>query len=313
VNTPFRSTAARTAAAVATALALGLASGATLTASAADQRSTGDAGSSGSPSRPRFVDQHGPVLPIPQLYLIYWGTAWRSQTPAAPTPARVTGAVRALLASDYLTGLVQYRGSGRGVLRGSTLVTSSDPPAQFTDDQVTDFIDAQLAAGTVPGPDADNQTVYGVVLPAGVKPQSGDATGEHGYYERSGQRIHYAWFSNAGYLEAITGVVSHELVESATDPEGGGFLGGNGTCDGPGWCEIAAVCESTWWMLDGVMVQGYWSNHDNDCVVPGSAAPKRPATSPAAPTVKTSDEGRDAAPGQPLPPPAPGHTQVDAR
>jgi hypothetical protein len=278
VNTPSRSPSARSAAAVATALAVVLSSAATLTASATDQ-ATGGAWSSASPRGPRFVDKHGRVLPSPQLYLIYWGAAWQ----AAPTPtaAQVTGAVRTLLASAYLTGLTQYRGSGHGVLRGSTLVASSDPPAGFTDDQVAEFVDDQITAGTVPGPDADNQTVYGVLMPTGVTPES-PGRAVHTYYKRSGQRIHYAWFANAGDLAGITGIVSHELVETATNPEGKGFLGVKGTCgDRSNWCEVADVCESAWSTVDGVTVQGYWSNRDNDCIVPNSVTPEPAAPSQA--------------------------------
>jgi hypothetical protein len=273
VNTPFRSPAARSVAAVAAALAVILSSSATLTASAVDQH-TGSGAWSVTDSggrHGRFVDKHGLVLPSPQLYLIYWGGAW--QVAPTPTADEVTDAVRTLMASPYLAGLTQYRGSGRGGLRGSAMITSSDPADGFTDKQVAGFVRAQIAAGTVPGPDPDNQTVYGVVMPTGITP--GFATwGKHNYFERSGQRIHYAWFTNVGDLASITGIVSHELVESATDPEGSGFRGGKGTCDESGWCEIADVCESTLSIVDGVMVKGYWSNRDNDCIAPGSIAPR---------------------------------------
>jgi hypothetical protein len=297
VNTPFRSSPAGSAVAVLTAIAVVLSGGATLTTSTAADQPGGS--STWSLASPRFVDKQGPVLPSPQLYLIYWGTGWLPQAAPTPTPVQVTRAVRTLMATGYLTGLTQYRGSGRGELRGSALVTSSDPPDGFTDEHVAEFVDAQLTSGIVPGPDAGNQTVYGVVMPAGVTPESAARTGEHNYYTRSGQRIYYAWFSNQGYLEAITGIVSHELVESATDPEGSGFVGVKGTCDESGWCEIADVCASTWWVLDGVTVQGYWSNRDNECIVPGSATPERPEHA------AKSGEAPDHAP-------PPGHTQVEA-
>ena len=160
----------------AAALVLVPASGAALTASAGGQP-VGRAWSVPGPAgrHARFVDQHGPVLPTPQLYLIYWGTAWMPQTAAAPTAAEVTGAVSTLMASGYLTGLTQYRGTGHGALRGSALITSSDPPDGFTDHQVAELIDAQLSAGTIPGPDPGNQTVYGVVMPAWVTPVTGSA------------------------------------------------------------------------------------------------------------------------------------------
>jgi hypothetical protein len=282
VNTPFRSPATRSVAAVAAALAVLLSSGAALTASAADQPAGSGAWSVTEPSgrHAKFVDRGGLVVSTPQLYLIYWGGAWR----VAPTPtaAEVTDAVGTLMASAYLNGLTQYRGSGHGTLRDSTVVAASDPPDGFTDKQVAEFVDAQLTAGTVPGPDPDNQTVYGVVLPTGVTP--GFATwGEHNYFERSGQRIHYAWFTNVGDLASITGIVSHELVESATDPEGGGFRGVKGTCDEPGWCEVADICESTLSTVDGITVEAYWSNRDNHCIVPGGGAPKPVEPEPVAP------------------------------
>jgi hypothetical protein len=258
----------------AAALVLVPANGTALTASA-DGQPAGSAWPEPGPAGPhaRFADQHGPVLPAPQLYLIYWGTAWLPQTAATPTPAEVTGAVRTLLASGYLTGLTQYRGSGHGALRGSTLITSSDPPDGFTDDQVADFIDAQLAAGTVPAPGPGNQTVYGVVMPTWVLPRSTGRAGEHNSYPRSGQKIHYAWFTNFGDLGGITATISHELVESATDPDGSGFLGITRTCHGPGWCEIADICQSTRASIDGITVHKYWSNQANACIAPSSPPP----------------------------------------
>jgi hypothetical protein len=258
----------------AAALVLVPATGAALTASAGGQPAGGAwpvPGPAGQP--PRFADQHGPVLPAPQLYLIYWGTGWTPQAAPAPAAAEVTGAARTLMASGYLTGLTQYRGTGHGALRGSALITSSDPPDRFTDDQVAAFIGAQLSAGTVPGPGPGNQTVYGVVMPPWVTPENTGWAGEHHSYPRAGQKIHYAWFTNAGDLGSITAIISHELVESATDPDGSGFLGVHRTCHGPGWCEIADICQSTWASIDGITVHGYWSNQAGACIAPSSLAP----------------------------------------
>ena len=274
MNTPFRSSAARTAATVAAALALLASGGLALTASTAAGQTGGGASAAGpGGDRARFVDKHGPVLHRPQLYLIYSGSGWLPQAAPDPTAEQVTAAVRTMLASTYLDGLAQYRGIGRGQVRGSTVI-ALDPPAEFTGDQIAEFVDAQLAAGNVPGPDPANQTVYGVVLPEGIGP---GWTGEHNYYTRAGQRIHYAWFTNPGDLAWITRTISHELVESATDPEGDGIVGVTGTCDEPGWCEISDICMSTLADVDGVDVQGYWSDRDHACIVPGSGTP---ATTP---------------------------------
>jgi len=215
----------------------------------------------------KFVDNGGPVLQVTQLFLIYWGGAWTANPPPTPTSAQVTAACGTMMRGPYLTGLAQYRGIGRGFVRGSAVVDASNPPDGFTDSQVGDFINAQLDAGTVPTPDVDNQTLYCVVMPSGVNPSSPDFIGEHTFYSRSGQRIHFAWITNSGNLTTLTRIVSHELVEAATDPEGSAFLGVAGTCNQGGWCEIGDVCSSTS-TLDGVTVQSYWSNQAGACAVP---------------------------------------------
>jgi hypothetical protein len=214
----------------------------------------------------KFVDNGGAVLQVTQLFLIYWGSAWTATPAPTPTSAQITSASQTMMAGPYMAGLAQYRGIGRGFVRGSAVITSSNPPNNFTDAQVSNFVDGQITAGTVPGPDIDNQTLYCVVMPTGVN-ASGSFIGEHTYYTRSGQRIHFAWITNSGNLTGITRIISHELVESATDPEGSAFLGVAGTCSQGGWCEIGDVCSSTS-VLDGVTVQSYWSNQAGQCVVP---------------------------------------------
>ncbi len=98
------------------ALAVLVAASASLTAAAAPE-----------PGTAKFVDHGGPVLHAVQLYLIYWGSAWTHTPPAAPTPDQITTALQTVLASSYLSGLAQYRGIGRGSVRGSTVITTSDP------------------------------------------------------------------------------------------------------------------------------------------------------------------------------------------
>lgn len=215
----------------------------------------------------KFVDNNGPVIQVLQLFLVYWGSAWTASPPPSPTPAKITAACNTILASSYMTGLAQYRGIGRGFLRGSAVITSSNPPAGFTDGQVSTFIDGQITAGTIPGPDIDNQTLYCVVMPNGVNASNSGFIGEHTYYTRSGQRIRFAWITNNGTLDYVTRIVSHEVVEAATDPEGSGFLGVAGTCSQGGWCEIGDVCSSTS-VLDGVTVQSFWSDQAGKCAVP---------------------------------------------
>lgn len=215
----------------------------------------------------KFVDNGGTVLQVTQLFLIYWGSAWTASPAPTPTSGQITSACQTMMASAYMTGLAQYRGIGRGFVRGSAIITSSNPPSGFTDSQVSTFIDGQLTAGTIPLPDVDNQTLYCVVMPKGTNASNTSFIGEHTYYTRSGQRIHFAWITNSGSLASLTRIISHEVVESATDPEGSAFLGVAGTCSQGGWCEIGDVCSSTG-TLDGVTVQSFWSNQAAGCAVP---------------------------------------------
>lgn len=220
----------------------------------------------------RFLDHHGAVLRAVQLQLVYWGSAWTATGERSPSPEQITTAMRTVLAGPYLSGLAQYRGIGGGVVRGSTVITASDPPDGFTYEDVVSFLDGQLDVGSVPGPDRDNQTLYVVVMPTGI--YSGDIglAGEHNYYTRHHQRIHFAWNADSGTLARATRIMSHEVVESATDPEGSAILGVSGTCSSGGWCEIADICPVAG-VLDGIVVEAYWSNLAGACVIP--TAPSR--------------------------------------
>ena len=228
------------------------------------------------PGSVRFVDHGGPVLKAAKVDLVYWGSTWIASGSSYPTPDQITAAIGTLLAGPYLSGLAQYRGIQPAVLRGSTVITSSDPPAGFTDRQVRDFLNRQVEAGAVPGePDRVQQTLYVVVLPATTH-AAGDSpfVGEHNYYTRHGQQIHYAWADIASLFTA-TQIISHELVESITNPEGSAILGVAGTCRQDGWCEIADVCPDPL-LVDGVAAAPYWSNQEGACIAPARASAAAP-------------------------------------
>jgi hypothetical protein len=230
------------------------------------------------PGSVRFVDHDGPVLYSAKIHLVYWGSTWRTRGTSHPTPDQITAAIHTLLAGPYLSGLAQYRGIAPAVQRGSTVITSSDPPAGFTDNQVRDFLNRQLDAGVVPKPDRDQQTLYILVLPATAYAAGDDPfVGEHSYYTRHGQQIHFAWVDDTASLFTATQKITHELVESLTDPEDSAILGVAGTCRQGGWCEIADICPDPV-IVDGVAAAPYWSNQAGACIAPAraSAAPAIP-------------------------------------
>ena len=70
----------------------------------------------GGPATSKFSDNGGKVLQVVQVQLVYWGNRlgqrYRAGEPVDVRP--ITNAVRAMLASAYMTGLAEYRGIGRG-------------------------------------------------------------------------------------------------------------------------------------------------------------------------------------------------------
>lgn len=215
----------------------------------------------------KFVDHQGLVLSDVQLDLIYWGSDWTAAQGSGPEPDQITAAMRTMLSGPYLAGLAEYRGIGRGAVRGSTVITTPDPANGFKPENVQRFLDGQLDAGTARGPDA--RTLYAVVLPPKVAAR-GAFEGMHNYYIRDGHPVRYLWTAATGTLDSATVILSHEVVESMTDPQGSGFLGVEGTCSQDGWCEIADICwESA--NVEGITVRSYWSNRAGRCIIPGAA------------------------------------------
>jgi hypothetical protein len=224
------------------------------------------------PGTAHFVDHGGRVLRTAQIYLLYWGGHWPATGIYFPATGQITAAFRTLLTGPYLSGLTQYRHIQPAVLRGSAVVTTSEPHNGFDDHDVADFLNAQLDAGIVPGPDPDDQALYIVVLPVGISAGGYryEFDGEHNYYQRHGQRIHFVWAAASGTLEGATRIISHELVESLTDPEGSAIRGVSRTCDQDGWCEIADICSDTD-IVNGVAVSPYWSEQAHACIAPDIA------------------------------------------
>jgi len=225
------------------------------------------------PATAHFVDHGGRVLRTAQIYLLYWGGHWPTTGIYFPTTGQITAAFRTLLTGPYLSGLAEYRGIRPAVLRGSTVVTTAEPHNGFDDHDIADFLNAQLDAGVVPSPGPDNQTLYIVVLPVGISAGGYryEFDGEHDYYQRHGQRIHYVWTADSGSLDGATRIMSHELVESLTDPEGNAIRGASRDCDQDGWCEIADICSDTD-VVNGVAVSPYWSEQAHACIAPDIAS-----------------------------------------
>ncbi|MDP9169446.1 MAG: hypothetical protein M3N54_02405, partial [Acidobacteriota bacterium] len=221
-----------------------------------------------------MVDGGGPVITTPDIYLIFWGSAWAG-TPT-PTAAAFSAAVDNILRGPYMSGLLQYRGVGHGMLLGQTSVTTSNPPAVFTNANVSALIQGLLDNGTLPEPDQDARIFYVVVMQQGVQFTNSGLGGEHTFFTYSDadnpadSRIaHFAWLVNGGTLDALTAIFCHELAEACSDPEGSAFQ--ISPANGNNWNEIGdsgCGCQSVTARVNGILVQKYWSQRDNACVAP---------------------------------------------
>jgi hypothetical protein len=231
-----------------------------------------------------FTNNGGPLLHDVDVEVIFWGSDFYNGV-ATPSAANVFNVIPTILSPDYTSCLLQY-GCSPGNLVGGWLVPWN-PPNPFNDNDVANLISTMIFwPGGLPGfadpgdpqyvdPSGTSQVLYCVIMPVGVSNTNSGFIGEHTYFGLStplapnGINAHFGWVTNNGDINFITQVFSHELVESCTDPEGSAWLGDPGTCAQGGWCEIGDVCEGVVGTVDGVSVQAYWSNADNDCIFCG--------------------------------------------
>jgi hypothetical protein len=223
-----------------------------------------------------FTDMGGLVLPGMNVELVLWGAAWADGS--SQPPADVAAVLGAVLSGPYMSALDQYRGVGNATLAGTIMVADSEPPNPFTNDAVTGLLKQLFERNRLPEPDSAAQLLYCVVMPPGVRASDPNVIGEHSLFYFTdielpfdfdiAQKVYYAWVLNDGTLEGMSTIFSHEIVETATDPEGNAILGDAGSCYGGGWCEIGDVCQGNTGVSNGVTVQAYWSQRDGACVIP---------------------------------------------
>jgi hypothetical protein len=238
------------------------------------------------PAGTSFVSGSAEKLTNVHLQLIFWGAWWNGN----PLAAQVTNAVANLLAGPYMTYLAQY-GVGRGRIRGTTFANDSEP-GFFAANAIGDFLLNLLDQDRLPEPDEDWPIVYAVIMPAnsqfqGLSPpdptvpvpartlsvvngfNSSVIWNDYDLGDVDNDPAYYFWTGNDGTLDYITTVFSHELVELASDPNGGDGVRQVG-CSG-GSCQIGdvvPVCQNWCDYVRGVRAQAYWSQLDGNGALP---------------------------------------------
>jgi hypothetical protein len=212
----------------------------------------------------------GAVIPRVSVILIFWGLNWPNNQPNCASQAVIIDAVARMLDGPHMSGLAQY-GIGLG-LELSHHSLNFDPASPLTPDawhtQIWDMIDA----GTFPEPDdPGGRNLYMFIPPPNVPFINPMVTGAHApVHDAELVDLDYAWagfITHDGKIDTITTNLSHEIIEACTDPEA--QVDDGWTIDGLAHpnCEICDVCTNTVQKVNGVAVQGYWSNFDGACIV----------------------------------------------
>jgi hypothetical protein len=237
------------------------------------------------PAGTAFSAGSGGKLTNVHVQLIFWGAWWNGN----PLAGQVNGALANLLAGPYMTYLAQY-GVLRGNVRGTTFAGDSEP-GTFSFNSVGNFVINLLDNDRLPEPDEDWPIVYAVIMPAnsafaGTSPPDtlplapgtvSQVNGQNGSIiwndydigDVDNDPAYFLWTGNDGTLDYITTVLSHELAEIATDPNGSNGVRQVG-CSG-GSCQIAdpgTVCQGWCDYVRGVKAQAYWSILDGNGVLP---------------------------------------------
>jgi hypothetical protein len=134
------------------------------------------------PTNTTTSDSGGKKLRNVKVNLIFWGDRW-NQTPAPnPDLGTIVNDVAAILSTPYLSGLGQY-GCGSASLGDAFITPGSNPPTNYTMNDVNDLIVSAIGGGSLPEPDEEStDNLHVVFMPPGTNPPA-NLGGEHSYGE----------------------------------------------------------------------------------------------------------------------------------
>lgn len=216
--------------------------------------------------QPNVTNHGGAIAPGVPVQIIYWGSVWVNGANSSFS-TQFTNAAQLLFNGPYYSALRQYGVGQRPFMRGPALyVISPDPPSSFNDGDVGDLIWNMIDQGIFPEPDdSGGRNLYAAIMPPGTSYAPGGALGAHispGDYDFpfDFDTAWAAWIGKSD-LNTMTRAFGHEVAEAMTDPEGDAWYDdGNGN-------EIGDICNARRGYVNGVYVEGYWSNGANACVI----------------------------------------------
>ena len=220
----------------------------------------------------KIKDKTGPVLMNGKVQLIFWGD-W--DDPALnPSKERIENAAKNILNSDYFSKLHQYRNIQKPTYFGSVMNKKTNLPHKIEDSDMEKSISACIDDGSVPdfSTFADGQIMYMLIpIPKHRVDEEGYAYHYNFKYKENKDgvyAIYYGYKDEERTIEKLSIALAHEIAEMCTNPidKHEAFEGSDDDKEN----EIADYCEDKGsGLVNGEIVEGYWSNRDKACVIPG--------------------------------------------
>jgi hypothetical protein len=225
---------------------------------------------------PNVTYHGGPLLQNVQIESVFYGQPWTADSTLEQLISQVDGFLQYFPTSPYMNVLKQYNVGDGSFL--NDLVISQNPSGQTLDDsQIRQVLNAEIASGQLATPAANSLYVFftapGVVVTDNGQNSTTDFAGYHDTFtDSAGTPVFYAVvpYPTGGVANAqltdfqqMTVVLSHEVSEAMTDPDT--QTGWYDTSTGE---EIADIAEGQIGTLDGYVIQGVWSQDQQQFVIP---------------------------------------------
>ncbi len=225
------------------------------------------------PASAHLSYQGGPLIQNVQVFTVFWGKIWGSNSSSQQMMANLNQFFTAILASPLIDQLAEYnvpsQAIGHGSFIGTKVISTNAPVGSITDSAIRAQLKKWIKAKTVPA--SNKNTLYFIYLDPGIISVMGGGKSCQNYcgYHNNTGKVYYAvmpyptcsgCLGGMAAFDALTGTSSHELCEAITDP-----VPGSGWYDSTNG-EIGDICAWNFKKVAGYTVQLEWSNQQNKCV-----------------------------------------------
>lgn len=217
----------------------------------------------------------GPLLQAVTTRAAFLGGLWNTD-PHAALRAQLDDYLSYLVTSDVMDNLAEYGTNGMTIGHGghaeSVVLDQLEVGATVSDDAIQAALDAAIAVGTLGAPDVN--TLYIAFAPEGTTVTTASIGNSCermcGYHGVLSSGVAYAVIGYPGcagcqvagsVFDGLTSVVSHEICEAVTNPQGTGWYAEDGS-------EIGDLCAVPTWQTrrsGDYVVQKEFSQTHKEC------------------------------------------------